>query len=99
MAQIFPKWTNDIPRVGAPVLTVLSGFAVFAIWFWFSPQHTDVGYQPVQPIPYSHKLHAGELGMDCRYCHANVERSQEAMVPSTQTCMGCHSMIRVAAGS
>ena len=43
MAQIFPKWTNDIPRVGLPVLTVLGGLVTFAMWFWMSPKHTDVG--------------------------------------------------------
>ena len=94
MALIFPKWTNDIPRVGAPVAAVLGGFAIFAIWFWMSPKHTDVGYAPMQPIPYSHKLHAGELGMDCRYCHNNVERSANAGVPPTQTCMNCHKQVK-----
>ena len=94
MALIFPKWTNDIPRMGAPLLTVLGGFTVFAVWFWMSPVHTDVGYAPTQPIPYSHKLHAGELGMDCRYCHNNVERSPNAGVPPTQTCMNCHKQVK-----
>ena len=44
----------------------------------------DVGYRPVQPVPYSHKLHVGELGLDCRYCHASVEISAVANVPPTQ---------------
>jgi hypothetical protein len=65
-------------------------FAVFSIYFWMSPKHTDVGYQPVQPIPYSHQLHAGEMAIDCRYCHYNVERSANAGVPPTQVCMNCH---------
>ena len=39
------------------------------------------------------KLHAGELGMDCRYCHTSVEKSQEAIIPPTETCMNCHSII------
>jgi hypothetical protein len=94
MAQIFPKWTNDIPRVAPPVLTVLGGLAIFAIWFWWSPRHTDVGYAPTQPIAYSHKLHAGDNGLDCRYCHNNVERSASAGVPPTQTCMNCHKQIK-----
>lgn len=94
MAQIFPKWTNDIPRVALPMLTVLGGVVTFAMWFWMSPKHTDVGYAPVQPIAYSHKLHAGQLGMDCRYCHNNVERSASAGVPPTQTCMNCHAHVK-----
>jgi hypothetical protein len=94
MALIFPKWTNEIPKVAPPILGLAGAFAVFAVWYWFSPWHTDVGYKPVQPIPYSHKLHAGNLGMDCRYCHNNVEESKHAGVPPTSTCMNCHAYVR-----
>lgn len=94
MAQIFPKWTNEIPKVAPPVLAVVGAFATFVVWFWFSPQHTDVGYKPKQPVAYSHKLHAGQLGMDCRYCHNNVEKSASAGVPPTQTCMNCHTQVK-----
>jgi hypothetical protein len=52
------------------------------------------GYQPLQPIPFSHKVHAGQLGMDCLYCHTNAERSKHATVPSVETCMGCHELVR-----
>jgi NAD-dependent SIR2 family protein deacetylase len=45
-------------------------------------------------VPYSHLLHAGQMGMDCRYCHANIERAAHAMIPPTQTCMNCHSLVR-----
>ena len=64
------------------------------VWYYFSPKYTDVGYRPIQPVDYSHKLHAGELGIDCRYCHTNVERSAYAGVPPTQTCMNCHTLIK-----
>jgi hypothetical protein len=53
-----------------------------------------VGYQPKQPVPYSHALHAGELGIDCRYCHDTVEQTASASIPPTQTCMNCHAKIR-----
>jgi len=62
-------------------------------WYYGSPKYTDVGYRPVQPVPYSHKLHAGDLGLDCRYCHNTVEYSAVANVPPTQTCMNCHKLI------
>lgn len=91
---IFPKWTNRIPlavTVGAPV--VLIGVVAF-IWYFFSPKWTDVGYAPKQPVPFSHKLHAGEMGMDCRYCHSTIERSAFAAVPPTETCMGCHALVK-----
>jgi len=94
MAQIFPRWTNEIPRMAPPVLLVLGGVVTFVVWFWFSPKHTDVGYAPVQPIPYSHKLHAGDLAIDCRYCHTGVEKSAQAGVPPTQTCLNCHQMVK-----
>lgn len=68
-------------------------FAVFAVWYWGSPEYTDVGYQPEQPVLYSHALHAGELGMDCRYCHSTVERSPVAVVPATSVCMNCHQLV------
>lgn len=67
--------------------------AVAGVWYYFSPEYTDVGYRPVQPVPYSHKLHAGDLGVDCRYCHTSVETSAKANVPPTATCMNCHTMI------
>ena len=67
---------------------------ILFVWYYFSPEFYEVGYQPVQPVPYSHALHAGQLGMDCRYCHNLAEVSEHANVPSTQTCMNCHSQIR-----
>lgn len=97
MAMIFPKWTNEIPKVAPPVLGIVGAFATFVVWYWFSPYHTDVGYQPTQPIAYSHKLHAGNMGMDCRYCHTNVEISPYAGVPPTQTCLNCHNLVRAGA--
>lgn len=66
---------------------------IFIVWYYFSPEYTDVGYAPEQPVPYSHELHVGQLGMDCQYCHTNVEMSPTANVPPTQTCMNCHEQI------
>jgi len=48
-------------------------------------------YSPEQPIAYSHKLHAGELAIDCRYCHVEVDSGRHASIPSTAICMNCHS--------
>ena len=92
--QIFPRTLNYLPLVAALALAVGGGAVTFVVTYYFSPWNTQVGYAPIQPVPFSHRMHAGELGMDCRYCHANVERSYEAMVPSTQTCMGCHAVVR-----
>jgi hypothetical protein len=92
--QIFPRSLNFLPLILALVAMLGGAGLTFAIWYYGSPKNTWVGYAPVQPVAYSHKLHAGELGIDCRYCHANIERSAEAMIPPTQTCMGCHAVIK-----
>ncbi|MBI2374901.1 MAG: cytochrome c3 family protein [Deltaproteobacteria bacterium] len=93
MAQIFPEWMNETPKLGAIATLVLGSVGTFALFYYGSPQHTDVGYKPVQPVAYSHTLHAGTLQMDCRYCHAYVERGPSAGVPPTQTCMNCHAQV------
>ena len=92
--QIFPRQLNLLPAVLA-VAALPGGIGIVLVfWIYLSPRNLQVGYAPDQPVRYSHRLHAGELGIDCRYCHANVERSQEAMIPPTQTCMGCHNIVR-----
>lgn len=94
MAQIFPKWTNYIgPASVVGTLFILVGGVGF-FWFYGSPLFTDVGYRPDQPIHYSHKLHAGDLGIDCRYCHTSVEYSERANVPPMHTCMNCHTLVK-----
>ena len=91
--QIFPRELNLLPLVLATLGAVAGGVLTFVFGYYFSPKNLQVGYEPEQPIPYSHQLHAGELGLDCRYCHSQVERSHEAAIPPTQTCMGCHSLV------
>jgi hypothetical protein len=93
MAQIFPKWTNRVPVLVLGGLLLSTPVAVVAIGYYASPEFTDVGYRPVQPIPYSHKLHAGEMGIDCRYCHAQVEVAAAATLPPTKVCMNCHAAV------
>jgi hypothetical protein len=90
---LFPRWANfALPLVAVLVvggaLYVPTLFAIGA-----SPQALAVGYSPTQPVPYSHALHVGKLGMDCRYCHTTVEKTAFASLPPTQTCMNCHTGI------
>ncbi len=93
MQAPFPPWTNLIrPALGVAVPGGVL-YATLIVTFGFSPNATDVGYAPEQPVEYSHRLHAGELGMDCRYCHNTVDRQTHAAVPATETCMGCHARI------
>lgn len=93
MAQIFPEWTNRAPIIVVGALALFTPLALLALGYYASPEFTDVGYQPVQPIPYSHKLHAGELAIDCRYCHAQVEVAAAATLPPTKVCMNCHATV------
>jgi hypothetical protein len=53
----------------------------------------NLGYSPEQPLAFSHRLHAGELQMDCQYCHSGARRSRHAGVPSASVCMKCHSQV------
>lgn len=94
MAAIFPRWSNKLTLIVALGLPVALMGAVGAVTYWFSPWYTDVGYQPNQPVPFSHALHAGGLGLDCRYCHNTVEHAAKAAVPPTATCMNCHTQVR-----
>lgn len=94
MAQIFPRWTNELPLRVAVAGALVGALVVGGVWYYFSPRYTDVGYQPVQPIPYSHKLHAGDLGIDCLYCHATVDRAPVAVVPPTDVCLNCHKVVK-----
>jgi menaquinone reductase, multiheme cytochrome c subunit len=91
---VFPRWANYLLPLS--VLGVLGGglYVPVLVGFGFSPKTTDVGYMPEQPVPFSHALHAGQLGMDCRYCHSTVERAGYAALPTAQTCMNCHASIK-----
>lgn len=90
---VFPKWTNQVRVVAAVAGAVLPAYVAVLLAYGGSPEGLDVGYEPEQPVPFSHAVHAGELGMDCRYCHASAELASHSEIPSTQSCMGCHSAI------
>src|SRR5579864_1195413 len=94
MSKLFPKSANKLPLQIVIYLTVLGSIATAAVTYYMTPKYTRVGYQPVQPVPFSHAKHVGELGMDCRYCHSNVEKSGHSNVPSSQTCMNCHNQVK-----
>lgn len=92
---IFPRWANKVlPLALVFGILPLGAGVTGGLWYYATNKHVEVGYQPKQPIDYSHKLHAGDLGIDCRYCHSNVEKSAHAAVPPTETCMNCHSKVR-----
>lgn len=76
------------------VVAVLAGAGVTAgVTYYCTPKYSRVGYEPVQPVPFSHKIHAGQLGIDCRYCHNEVEKSWFSNLPGASTCMNCHNQV------
>ena len=91
--QLFPRNVNALPVLSLVGVALAGLVVVLGAWYYLSPEFYEVGYMPDQPVPYSHAFHAGQLGMDCRYCHNHVEQSPHANVPSTQTCMNCHGQI------
>ena len=94
MSNIFPKSANKLPLQIIVYLVVLSGIVTAGANYYMTPKYPRVGYAPVQPVPYSHALHAGQLGIDCRYCHSNIEKSGVANLPTAQTCMNCHNQVK-----
>ncbi len=64
-----------------------------AVGWLVEPDRYALGYAPKQPLPFSHRIHAGLNRIPCEYCHTNAERSRAATVPAVQTCMNCHRFI------
>jgi hypothetical protein len=94
MAQIFKPSANTIAR-GSLLLAGLLPVVGFYVGSSVSrsPYNTNAHVALNQPVPFSHKHHVEELGIDCRYCHPSVEKSPSAGIPPTETCMTCHSQI------
>ncbi len=93
-SQVFKPNANSIAHmaiIGIAVGPLTIGLALAALSR--SPANTKVNIAKNQPVPFSHQHHNWELGIDCRYCHTSVEKSSFAGIPSTETCMSCHSQI------
>ncbi len=94
MAQIFHPSTNTFSKV-----TIFGAIFILAAAAWIfaaierSPYVTQARVVREQPVPFSHRHHVSQLGIDCRYCRTSVEESSFAGIPPTKTCMTCHSQI------
>ncbi len=89
LKQIFTKQVTSLLIFAA---VVIGGYTTVTRAINLGRQQ---GYQPDQPINFSHAIHAGENGIDCQYCHDGARRSKHAVIPATNTCMNCHSAIKV----
>jgi hypothetical protein len=81
-------------RFIVPVAAVALLATVVGVGWPTQPDRFARGYQPEQPIPFSHHLHAGVLKVPCAYCHSDVLESRQAGIPSVATCMNCHTVTK-----
>lgn len=77
-------------------LMLASAYYVFG---WFMQIGVDKGYEPIQPIHYSHRIHAGDNGIDCKYCHSAAREGKHSNIPSLNVCMNCHKNVSEVAES
>lgn len=91
--HIFAPWFDNLVKLLGAGAAFGGLYAVLLVNYGLSPKALNVGYMPTQPVPYNHELHAGQLGIDCRFCHTGVEDGAHASIPPTQTCMNCHAMV------
>jgi hypothetical protein len=92
MAQVFSPRLVLLLKLGALAVLVCFAAGVLAWRASISP-HPAIGAPVEQQVPFSHKHHVADVGLDCRYCHASVEQSAFAGMPATKTCMTCHSQL------
>jgi hypothetical protein len=94
MAQIFHPSSNTLSKVTiAAAVILLAGMGLAGAKWFRSDYVTGTNMALEQPVPFSHKHHVSDAGIDCRYCHTSVETSSFAGIPPTETCMTCHSQI------
>jgi hypothetical protein len=79
-------------RLPITLFTIIASFAL--TYFIARPERDGIGYSPEQPIKFSHRLHAGTMGIDCKYCHSGVSEGRHATIPAASTCVNCHSVAR-----
>src|SRR5512147_2401719 len=89
--QDFLNYSKFVLPIG--IAAVLA--TVLGVGWYTQPDRFVRGYQPVQPIPYSHQLHAGVLRIPCLYCHSGALKSRLAEIPAVEKCMNCHKVTRV----
>lgn len=94
MPQVFPKSMNVVARLSViAVPFLMAGGAAGGAAFYRSDYTTGAREVVEQPIPFSHKHHVAQLGIDCKYCHTSVDQSASAGFPPAKTCMNCHQQM------
>ncbi|MDA8595857.1 c-type cytochrome [Flavobacteriaceae bacterium] len=88
---VYTKSNNGFLKIATTIVLILVGVYVF--FGTLMQVGVDQGYQPIQPIAFSHKIHAGDNKVDCQYCHSSAKHSKHSGIPSANVCMNCHKNI------
>lgn len=97
MTALFPRWTNTFARWSLLAIASLAVGVPVALMVWVRTSYATGKHAVIaQPVPFDHRVHAGALRIDCRFCHASVERAATAGLPPTVSCVGCHHASLVA---
>ncbi|WP_111658890.1 c-type cytochrome [Olleya aquimaris] len=90
-----PIWKAFVQNQFLVFVTVIALMlaSAYFVYGYFMQVGVDQGYEPVQPIHYSHRIHAGDNGIDCKYCHSSARVSKHSGIPSLNVCMNCHKSI------
>ncbi|MBO6212687.1 c-type cytochrome [Algoriella sp.] len=90
LSQVFEKYK----KVGSVLIAVLAFLALYNVYWGLMGIGVDKGYEPEQPIYFSHKVHAGIQSIDCQYCHSSAKYGKVSGIPSPNVCMNCHKTIK-----
>jgi len=95
-----PIWKAFVENQFLVLVTVILFLlaSAYFVYGFFMQVGVNQGYEPVQEIHYSHRIHAGENGIDCKYCHSSARVSKHSGIPSLNICMNCHKSIAEVAG-
>jgi mono/diheme cytochrome c family protein len=88
------KWMQNHKKYTAIIILVLTGWGLTQGWYALKGIGVYQGYAPEQPIKFSHKIHAGDNGISCQYCHSSAEKGKHSGIPSVNICMNCHAGIQ-----
>lgn len=96
-----PIWKAFVKNQFAVIASVIVLFLLgsYYLFGYLMQVGVDQNYEPIQPIHFSHKIHAGENGIDCKYCHSSARSSKTSGIPSVNVCMNCHKSINEFTGS
>ena len=90
----FADFFQKYQKVGSVLIAVLAFLALYNVYWGLMGIGVDKGYEPEQPIYFSHKVHAGVQGIDCQYCHSSAKYGKVSGIPSPNVCMNCHKTIK-----